>query len=341
VLGSWNGAGRKEDAVSVLAGLRAAVPGVRLVHERAVPVDTASAPGVEAGIARAVAAARAADAVLLVLGERGDQTGEATSRAAIELPGAQLRLAQAVVRAARAADPRKPVVAVLLNGRPLATPWLADSVHALVESWYLGVEHGHALADVLFGDANPSGKLPVTIPYATGQVPIHYDRKNTGRPPRAEDHYTSKYQDVPWTPLYPFGHGLSYTRFAYGNLRLSRDAIGTGDSLVVSVDVTNAGARPGDEVVQLYLRDDVASVTRPVRMLRGFRRVPLAPGETRTVAFTLRPDDLALYGLDLRRVVEPGTFTVWAGGSSVATLSARFRATGDTLVLAPAPPRLR
>lgn len=337
VLGSWNGNGQARDAVSVLAGLRAVAPNVRLVHERAVSVDTASAPGTAAGIARAVAAARGADAVLLVLGERGDQTGEATSRASLELPGAQLQLAQAVARAARG----KPVVAVLLNGRPLATPWLADGVPALVESWYLGVEHGHALADVLFGDANPSGKLPVTIPYATGQVPIHHDRKNTGRPPRATEHYTSKYQDVPWTPLYPFGHGLSYTTFRYANLRVARETVAAGEPVTVTVEVTNAGARAGDEVAQLYLRDDVASVTRPVRMLRGFQRLSLAPGETRAVTFTLAPEHLALNGRDMRRVVEPGTFTVWAGGSSAATLAARFRVTGDTLVVAPAPPRPR
>jgi beta-glucosidase len=300
-------------------------------------VDTARTEG----IAEAVRVAREADAVLLVLGEREDMSGEAASRASVELPGAQLELAQAVVRAVRAAGPAKPVVAVLMNGRPLAVPWLADSASALVESWFLGVEHGTALADVLFGDHAPSAKLPVTFPRATGQVPIYYNFKRTGRPPVATEKYTSKYLDVPWTPLFPFGHGLTYTTFRYANLRVTQPSVRGTDSLAVTVELTNTGARAGTEVAQLYLRDDAATVTRPVRELRGFQRVTLRPGETRTLRFTLRPDDLALYDRELRRVVEPGTFTVWAGGSSAATLEARFRVDGDVVVLAPAAPRLQ
>jgi beta-glucosidase len=335
-LGNWAGAGRAEDAVTPLAGLRRALPNARITHARGAPADTADT----SGFAAAAAAARAADAVVLVLGERQDMSAEASSRASVELPGVQLALARAVLRAARAADPRKPVVAVLMNGRPLATPWLADSMPALVESWFLGVEHGNALADVLLGDANPSGRLPVTVPRATGQIPIYYNHKNTGRPADPANHYTSKYIDLPWTPLYPFGHGRSYTTFAYANLQAPAD-VRMGDSLVASVDVTNAGARAGDEVVQLYLRDDAASVTRPVRELRGFRRVALRPGERQTVRFTLRPEHLAFYDQAMRRVVEPGAFTLWAGGSSAATLERRFRVAGDTLVVAPAPPRMR
>ncbi len=194
---------------------------------------------------------------------------------------------------------------------------------------------------MLLGDVNPSGKLPITMPRATGQVPIYHNRKLTGRPPQAENKYTSKYLDVPWTPQWPFGHGLSYTRFAYANLLAHADSIRAGDSLAVQVDVTNAGDREGDEVVQLYLRDDAASVTRPVRELRRWARVSLRPGETRTVRFTLGADDMALYGLDMRRVVEPGTFTLWAGGSSAATLERAFAVRGDTLVVAPAPARMR
>ncbi|MGZ8414994.1 MAG: glycoside hydrolase family 3 N-terminal domain-containing protein, partial [Gemmatirosa sp.] len=335
-LGNWWGAGKAEDVVSPLAGLRRALPNVRITHVRGAPADTMDTTG----FAAARAAARAADAVVLVLGERQDMSAEASSRASIELPGAQLALARTVLAAARATDATKPVVTVLLNGRPLATPWLADSMPALVESWFLGVEHGNALADVLLGDANPSGRLPVTVPRATGQVPIHYNHKNTGRPAAAANHYTSKYIDLPWTPLYPFGHGLSYTTFAYADLQLPAE-VPTGDSLVVSVTVTNSGARAGDEVVQLYVRDDAASVTRPVRELKGFQRVTLRPGERRTVRLTLRPEHLAFHGLDMRRVVEPGTFTVWVGGSSAATLEGRFRMTGDTLVVAPAPPTSR
>jgi beta-glucosidase len=268
-------------------------------------------------------------------------SGEAASRSSVELPGAQLQLAQAVVRAARSSNIVKPVIAVLMNGRPLAVQWLADSASALVESWFLGVEHGNALADVLFGDATPSGKLPVTFPRVTGQVPIYYAHKNTGRPANEREKYNSKYLDVPWTPLFPFGHGLTYTTFAYGNLHLSRNEIRGTDSIVVTVDLTNTGSRAGTEVAQLYLRDDAASVTRPVRELRGFRRLTLQPGETRTLSFTLRPNDLAIYDREMRRVVEPGTFTVWAGGSSEATLEGHFRVTDDLVVLSQPPPVFR
>jgi len=292
-----------------------------------------------------VRAATAADAVLLVLGEHRDLSGEGASRSYVELPGAQEWLARAVIRAVRAATPAKPVVAVLMNGHPLAVPFLADSASALVESWQLGVEHGNALADVLFGDVAPSGKLPITMPRSTGQLPIYYNRKQTGRPaePIFErgQKYTSRYVDVAWTPLFPFGHGLSYTTFGYANLRVSSPSVRAGQPVTVTVDVTNTGSRAGTEVAQLYLRDDAASVTRPIRELRGFRRVTLNPGETRTLTFTLRPDDMALYDRDLRRVVEPGTFTLWAGGSSAATLEARFAVTGTTTVLREAPPRFR
>jgi beta-glucosidase len=337
VLGSWSGGGRTEDAVTVLAGLRAALPQARIVHERGAPVESL---GTE-GFAAAVQAAREAEAVVLVLGERANMSGEASSRASIELPGAQLALAQAVVRAAREAGPAKPVVAVLMNGRPLAVQWLADSVPAVVESWLLGVEHGHALADVLFGDANPSGRLPASFPRVTGQVPIHYAHRNTGRPAASENGYTSKYLDVSWTPLWPFGHGLSYTTFRYDSLRLSAREGRASRPVTVRVNVTNSGARAGDEVVQLYLHDDAASVARPVRELKGFRRVSLQPGETRTVELVLRPLDLSLYRLDMRRVVEPGTFTLWVGGSSAATLEAKYRVIGDTLIVAAAPRRMR
>jgi beta-glucosidase len=336
-LGSWAGAGRAEDAVTLLAGIRAAVRGTRVLYARGAPVDTVDVTG----FAEAERLARTGDAVLLALGERADMSAEAASRASLDLPGAQLALAQAVIHAARSANPNKPVVAVLFNGRPLALQWLADSVSAIVETWFLGVEHGHAAADVLFGDYNPAGRLPVSFPRVTGQVPIYYSHKSTGRPPAENDHFTSKYIDVPWTPLWTFGHGLSYTTFSYANLRLSSDTLPAGDSVLVSVDVSNTGRRAGDEVIQTYLRDEAASVTRPVKALKGFRRLTLQPGETRTVTVTLRPDDLALYDLTMRKVVEPGTFIVSVGGSSSGGLEGRFRFVGDTLVLAPPPPRLR
>ncbi len=334
-LGSWAGAGRPEDAVTLLEGIRRAVPGARVLHARGAPVDTANTRG----FAEAERVARMADAVLLVLGEREDMSAEAASRASVELPGSQEALAKAVTRAARASDPDKPVVAVLMNGRPLAVPWLADSIPAIVEAWFLGVEHGHAVADVLFGDHNPAGRLPVSMPRATGQVPIYYSRKPTGRPPVATEKYTSKYLDVPWTPQWPFGHGLSYTTFSYADLRLSADSIRGSDSLVVTVSVRNSGSRAGDEIVQLYLHDDAASVTRPLRSLKGFGRVSLGPGEAREVRFTIRPTDLSLYDVTMRRVVEPGAFTVFVGGSSEAGLQSHFQVVGDTIILGDAPPR--
>jgi beta-glucosidase len=337
VLGSWSGAGRKEDAVSLLTGIRRAVPGTRVLYTRGAPVDTVNTTG----FPEAERLASTADAVLLALGERADMSAEAASRASLELPGSQLALAQTVVRAARAANPQKPVIAVLLNGRPLALQWLADSVPAILETWFLGVEHGSVAADVLFGDYNPSGRLPVSFPRVTGQVPIYYGHKPTGRPPTPNDHFTSKYIDTPWTPLWTFGYGLSYTTFSYAKLQLSSSRIRMGDSLTVTVDVTNTGSRSGDEVVQLYVRDEAASVARPVRALKGFHRLTLKPGESQTVSFTLGPDDLALYDLKMRKVVEPGNFLLFAGGSSAAALERRFQVVGDTLVLAPAPPRVR
>lgn len=314
-IGNWTAVGRGQDAVSVLTGIRRAVSSrTRVVHSRgASPINNDVS-----GIAAAVRVARQADAIVLVLGESPAQSAEAESRAEIGLPGAQLRLAQAVVATG------KPVVVVLMNGRPLAIQWLHDNVPAIVETWFLGVEHGTATAEVLFGDYNPGGKLTATFPRVTGQVPIYYNHRKTGRPPTAEK-YTSKYNDVPWTPLYPFGHGLSYTSFRYGTPRLSATTMRPADAIRVEVDVTNAGKVAGDEVVQLYIRDDVGSVTRPVQELRGFRRVRLTPGETQTLAFTVDVQDLAFHDAGFARVAEPGNFTVFVGGSSADTKQLRFR----------------
>jgi beta-glucosidase len=339
-LGNWAADGRPEEAVTVLAGIRSALgPSTRIISVRGAPVDTADS----SGFAAARNAATEADAVVLVLGERQDMSAEASNRASIELPGSQRDLALAVIRAARQSPggESKPVVAVLMNGRPLAIPELASEAPALVESWFLGSQHGTAVADVLFGDYNPGGKLPATFPRATGQIPIYYNHRNTGRPADASNHYTSKYLDIPWTPQFPFGFGLSYTTFAYSNLRLSASSIRARDSLTVSVDVRNSGDRTGDEVVQLYVRDDVASVAEPVKSLKGFRRITLQPGETRTVTFKIGPEALSLYDSRMRRVVEPGSFTVFVGTNSDDVLTTRFDVNGDTLVLAPSTPRFR
>ena len=326
VLGSWSADGRKEEAVSVLDGIRQAMPSAEVLYAKGADVEGSDT----SGFAEAVRVARQAEAVILVLGERREMSGEASNRASIELPGVQERLARRVQAAG------KPVVALLMNGRPLAIPWLDQHIPAILETWYLGTEMGYAVADVIFGDYNPGGKLPVTFPRATGQIPLYYNHKNTGRP-SGEKGNTSKYLDVPWTPLYPFGHGLSYTTFTYSTPQLSRRSMRATDTLVIQMVVTNTGQRAGDEVVQLYLRDDVASVTRPVKELRGFRRVTLRPREHVTVTFTLGADDLAFYDRRMNRVVEPGSFTVFVGGGSSEVKEARFEVTtgaqlGDALL---------
>jgi beta-glucosidase len=314
VLGPWHARGRAEDVVTALAGIRARVSSAAtLLYARGCGVTGSDTTG----IAEAVAAARRADVAVLMLGEADTMSGEAASRSTLDLPGEQQRLLEAVVATGT------PVVLVLMSGRPLAVSWAAEHVPAVVQAWFLGVETGHALADVLFGDVAPSGKLPVSVPRAAGQVPIYYDHKNTGRPPSAQ-HYTSKYIDLAGGPLFPFGHGLSYTAFRYAGLRLGATTITPKDSLAVRVDVTNTGQREGVEVAQLYVRDVVASVTRPVRALAGFRRVALKPGETRTVEFRLAPDQLGFYDRVMRFVVEPGTFEVFVGGDPMDGLEASF-----------------
>lgn len=314
-LGAWAAAGRPEDAVTVLEGIRrAASPRTRVVHVKGAEVEGADT----SGFAEAARAARGADAVVLALGEREDMSGEAASRANLNLPGVQERLARVVLAQG------KPTVVLLANGRPLTLPWLAEQAPAILEVWYLGVQMGPAVADVLFGDYNPGGKLPISFPRVLGQVPIQYSHENTGRPP-GDDKYTSKYLDVPVTPLYPFGYGLNYTTFAHQRPRLDRNVIGPGDTLTITVDVTNTGSRAGDEVTQLYVRDEVASVAQPVRVLRGFQRIHLAPRETRSVKFRLPAQDLAFWGLDQKWLVEPGWFTVYVGPSSAEGLETRFQ----------------
>ena len=312
-LGSWPGRGDPRDAVTPLEGIKQRAGSVNVLYAKGCGItDTTTA-----GFADAVAAAKQADNAILLLGEAGDMSGEAASRANIDLPGVQPRLLEAISATGT------PIVLVLMNGRPLTIPWAAEHVPAIVESWFLGVETGPALAAVLFGDVSPSGKLPATFPRAVGQIPLYYNHKNTGRP-TGPDKYTSKYTDLPVTPLFPFGHGLSYTTFSYSDLRLSAPRIPPAGTLRASVTVTNSGSREGAEVVQLYVHDEVASVTRPVRALAGFRRVSLKPGEARTVDFQLTAKELGLYNKDMKFVVEPGKFRVFVGGSSVGGLEAEF-----------------
>ena len=326
VLGPWALFGQPKDSISVLEGIRRALPSAKVVHERGVAVD---GDGDDArGIAAAVRAARRADAVILVVGEHRDMSGEAHSRSSVELPGAQNELARQVV----AANPRTAIV--LMNGRPLAIPQLAAAAPALVEAWFLGVEAGNAVADVLLGKHNPGGKLPVSFPTTTGQEPLYYNHKNTGRPPSVGEPFSSKYIDAPIDPLYAFGHGLSYTRFDYRDLTLSAREVAATGTIAVELDLTNAGELAGIEVVQLYVRDPVASVTRPVQELKGFARVSLEPGESRRVRIELPIALLAFHGADNRRIVEPGEIEVQVGAASDdIRLRGSFRIAGERTVI--------
>ena len=249
-------------------------------------------------------------------------SGEASSRSVLDLPGKQLDLVKAIHSIG------KPYAVVLMNGRPLTINWLAEMSPAILETWFAGTEGGNAIADTLFGDANPGGKLPVTFPRSVGQIPIFYNHRNTGRPFEAENKYTSKYLDIPNTPLYPFGYGLSYTNFRLQNLRLSAKQIRPDGSLNVMVDVENTGKKTGDEVVQLYLRDLVASISPAVRELKGFQRITLKSGEKKTVTFTLKPEHLGFYNAQMKFVVEPGDFKVYVGDSSLDGLEGDFVVTG-------------
>lgn len=312
MLGPWAGDGRKEDVVSLLAGIRAAVPpATAIAYVKG--SEIAGDPRVP-DFSRAVRAAREADAVVLALGEAANMSGEAASRASIGLPGHQQALADAILRTG------KPVAIVLFTGRPLAIPELARARAAILVAWFPGTQAGHAVADVLFGRVNPGGKLPVSFPRHVGQQPLYYNQLPTGRPPDEQEKYTSKYVDVPWTPLYPFGHGLSYTAFELHDLRFSASTIPVTGSVIASVEVENTGSREGDEVVQLYVRDPVASVSRPLQELKGFQRLTLKPRERRRVEFTLGPEELGFYGPDVRWIVEPGEIQVRIGQTSIGGL---------------------
>jgi beta-glucosidase len=218
----------------------------------------------------------------------------------------------------------KPTIVVLVNGRPPTIEWIVERVPAILESWMGGSQAGNAIADIVFGDVNPGGKLPVTFPRTVGQVPIYYNHMNTGRPPEANNRYTSKYLDVPWTPLFPFGYGLSYTQFKITNLQVSAKSIRRNGKLIVSVEVENVGKRTGDEVVQLYIRNVAASMTRPVKELKGFQRVTLQPGEKRRVEFLLTGEQLGFWNREMRFVVEPGDFKVMVGPNSEDVIETKF-----------------
>ena len=356
IIGSWSGDGRAQDSVTLLQAVKMKVSQrTRVTYEKGVaiegkgimgnydapppqpsaaggtnvasageidPARLAATPTSANSIAEAVRAARDADVTIVAVGETADMSGEAASRTSLDLPGRQLELLQAIEQTG------KPYVVVLMNGRPLAINWLAENSPAILEAWFSGTQGGNAIADALFGDTNPGGKLPVTFPRAAGQEPLYYNQTSTGRPPTNEK-YTSKYLDVPVAPLYPFGHGLSYTTFRLSNLRLGAQRIAPTGSVDVTVDVENTGRREGDEVVQIYIRDLVGSRVRPVKELKGFQRVTLQPGERRALTFKLTREELGFYNTAMQYVVEPGQFKVFAARSSADpdTLEANFEVT--------------
>ncbi len=318
-LGWWAGDGKEENTITPLAGIKAKVSAqTKVGYAKGCDVKDDST----AGFQEAVNLAKQSDVAILFIGEIAEMVGEAASRSSLDLPGRQLELVQAIHATG------KPTVVVLVNGRPLSIGWVVNNVPAILESWMGGSQSGNAIADILFGDVNPSAKLPVTFPRSVGQVPMYYNYMNTGRPPEAENRYTSKYFDMPWTPLFPFGYGLSYTKFKITNLQLSAPRIDANGKLTVSVEVENAGARAGDEVVQLYIRDPVASMTRPVKELKGFQRVTLQPGQKRRVEFVLDREHLGFWNREMRYVVEPGEFRVMVGSSSADVIEAKFEVAG-------------
>ncbi|MCX6284746.1 MAG: beta-glucosidase BglX [Bacteroidetes bacterium] len=315
MLGNWYSAGKWEQAVSLLEGFRNRYSKqTKIVYEKGCNINDSVVNGIDA----AVKAASEADFVILALGESGDMSGEAASRSNIDLPGMQYQLAEAVIKAG------KPTAVVLFNGRPLAISKLNQIAPAILETWFGGTQAGNGITDVLSGDVNPSGKITMSFPRNTGQIPVYYNVKNTGRPyspDRPNEKYVSRYLDCPNTPLYPFGFGLSYTNFTYAGIKASIE----GNSITISANVTNSGKRDGEEVVQLYIQDKVGSITRPLKELKGFKKLMIKKGESVNVSFTISREDLSFYHPDLTKYWEPGEFNAFIGGSSAELISASFK----------------
>ena len=325
MLGPWWGNGQDADAVTVYDGIKAVNPSTTFaqgctIADKEPPNNTpADECGSDAGFAEAVAAANAADQVVLALGESRGQSAEAAARSEIDLPGLQEQLIAEIAKTG------KPFAVVLFNGRPLTLDGVVGPSPAILEAWFPGTQAGHAVADVLFGKVNPGGKLPVTFPLSVGQVPIYYNHEPTGRPCDVNSKYNSRYRDIPsCDPQYVFGYGLSYTTFTVSDLNLSTMSVRSNGKVTATVTVTNTGGVKGDEVVQLYINDPVASLTQPVRRLRGFERVTLDPGQSTTVRFTLDRDDFGFYDNRGKLVVETGRINVYAGNSSQAELVKSF-----------------
>ncbi|HTN40758.1 MAG TPA: glycoside hydrolase family 3 C-terminal domain-containing protein, partial [Asticcacaulis sp.] len=303
-----------KDSVTVEIAMRGVI-GDNLTFTRGSDID---AP-IEGGIDAAVSAARAADVVVLCIGEGQEMSGEAQSRTEITVPDAQMALAEAVKATG------KPVVVLLSHGRAIALEGAVREADAILCTWFLGSEAGNGITDLLFGDYSPSGRLPCSFPQKSGQEPFYYNHRTTGRPQIGDDaSYRARWRDAPFAPLYPFGHGLGYSQISYGATQLSAPELPWSGKATVSVSVTNAGAHPVHEVAQLYIRDRVASITQPIRSLKGIRHLDLKPGESRTVGFELSRADLAFVGLDLKWQAEPGDFDIWIAPSSAAGTPAKL-----------------
>ena len=326
-LGSWRIAADDNTAVSVLEGMQQYKDN-QLVFEKGADLIVGKATFLDevvfnttdkSGFEAAKSAAKNADVVVMVLGEHGFQSGEGRSRTNLDLPGLQQELLEEIYKV----NPN--IVLVLNNGRPLTIPWAAEHIPTIVEAWHLGTQTGNAVAQVLYGDYNPSGKLPISFPRNVGQVPIYYNNYSTGRPVNVDKNvFWSHFSDVEKTPQFPFGFGLSYTKFEYKNLKINKAVFAKGESVQVSVEVTNSGNYEGKEVVQLYIHDDFASIARPVEELKGFELVSLKKGETKTVNFILTDAELGFYDNNGTYLVEPGTFKIKVGGSSDSGLESGF-----------------
>ncbi len=308
LLGPWSGSGEGDKCISVLDAFqeRADDIGFKLKYVKGCAIEGNDVSGFD----EAIRIASAADIIVAVVGESREMSGEAAARTDISLPGVQEEFVKALVATG------KPVVVVLMNGRPLTFPWIAEHASAIVESWWLGTQAGPAIGDVLFGDYNPSAKLTMTFPRDVGQVPIYYNPKNTGRPYEPNNKWISRYIDMPNSPQYPFGYGLSYTTFAYDSILVSGERFSMTDTIEVSIKVTNTGTVAGEEVVQFYVRDLVGSVTRPIKELKGFEKILLAPGQHKNVILKLTSSDLAFHTADMSFKAEPGEFWMMAGPDS-------------------------
>jgi beta-glucosidase len=339
MMGAWSGAPNVRDIISLKLALteRIRQTGGTLLYAQGTGIADAS----QAGFQEAIQTARAADVVILAMGESGRMSGEAGSRANLDLPGSQQQLLEAV------AATGKPIILLVFSGRPLVLDWAAQHIPAIMEVWFPGTEAGHAIANVLFGDVSPSGKLPMSFPRAVGQEPLYYNQFPTGRPPvgidlskppTGEERFLSRYIDIPNSALFPFGYGLSYSDFSYRDIKMSKTSIPLSQALAnrdvplleASATVTNTGKRTATEVVQCYVRNLGASIEQPVRSLKGFERITLAPGESRQVHFSVGFKELSFFNLENSPAMEATHYTVWIGGSSLASQDASFEVTTST-----------